>query len=512
MVYPGRPSTGCQTCRNRRIKCDETRPTCKACVRTGRECPGYPHPLDVMLRPQTGMVRKSRNTPAATPKRDDVDAEAQSSNSVLSRLPCYPETSSSIVSPQIPGGLYLPREDTVTALFFNSYVYTPRDPMVRMGSMEILPQLYAAASSNSHLHMSALSVAFFSVAAWTRQKNLLQEAHRFFGKALSRTRQALQGDVEQNFDEILMTLMLLYLYELFTSIKENKPSPKHHLRGAIALINSCDPGRRNSPLSDTLTNAFQKEIIISATTDDSTQLFKIPEVWPLSPPIPQVASSRLTMISTYLVKLRERWMQFSAQVEPLDLHEAGAILSEARQLDDQFSAWTLSLPKHWDPNPASFIPQSVKDAGLYQGRCDCYTDSWIAETWNEYRTYKLSVLKIIFRCLCLLSSSVDEIQSTTATIYALAADICATVPFFLGSQTGSMQITDSRVEYPLADWGRGGSVSRQQAPLVGGWFIIYPLKSLCSAETLPEEIVTWAQGQVQRVHQIYTSGLKAPGV
>ncbi|KAL4873552.1 hypothetical protein BDV12DRAFT_182336 [Aspergillus spectabilis] len=410
----------------------------------------------------------------------------------------------------IPGGLYLPMEDTVTALFFNSYVYTPRDPMVRMGSMELLPQLYAAAPFDSHLHMSALAVAFFSVAAWTRQENLLQEAHRFFGKALSRTRHALQGDVQQNYDEILMTLMLLYIFELFTSIKENRPSPKHHLRGALALVNSCSPGRRNSPLSDTLTNAIQKEIILSVIMDGNSQLLKIPEVWPLSPPIPQLASSRLTMISTNLVKLRESWMRFSARDGPVNLHKVEAILSEARHIDDLFSAWTLSLPKHWDPTPASFIPQTVRDAGLYQGRCDCYTDSWIAETWNEYRTYRLAVQNIIFRCLCLMSSCAVDIQSTTAIIYTLATDICATVPFFLGSQTGSMQITDSRVEYPLADWGRTSSASRQQtAPLVGGWFIIYPLQSLCSAETLPEDLIHWAQGQVQRTIKMVLSWFRS---
>ncbi|KAL4884806.1 hypothetical protein BJY04DRAFT_205817 [Aspergillus karnatakaensis] len=401
----------------------------------------------------------------------------------------------------IPGGLYLPMEDTVTALFFNSYIYTPRDPMVRMGSMELLPQLYAAAPFSSHLHMSSLAVAFFSVAAWTRQGRLLQEADRFFGKALSRTRQALQGDVEQNYDEILMTLMLLYIYECFTSIKENKPSPKHHLRGAIAVINSCGSRRPNTPLADTLTNAVQKEIILTATTNSQVPLFKIPEVWPLSPPVPQLASSRLTMISTKLVELRERWEGFAARTEPMDLSEVESILFEARLIDDQFSAWTLSLPKHWDPAPASSIPESVRDAGLYQGRCDCYTDSWIAETWNEYRTYRLAVQNIIFRCLCLLSNCADDIQSTTETIYALAVDICATVPFFLGSQTGSMRITDHRVEYPQADWGRTNSASRQQtAPLVGGWFVIYPLQSLCSAETLPDDLVKWAHGQVNETN------------
>ncbi|SPQ22643.1 43faf71b-e4b5-40d8-ae3f-200c48d3c729 [Thermothielavioides terrestris] len=36
-----RVKTGCQTCRNRKVKCDEGRPACLRCVRTHRTCGGY---------------------------------------------------------------------------------------------------------------------------------------------------------------------------------------------------------------------------------------------------------------------------------------------------------------------------------------------------------------------------------------------------------------------------------------------------------------------------------------
>ncbi|KAL4899924.1 hypothetical protein BDW74DRAFT_171184 [Aspergillus multicolor] len=34
--------TGCATCKQRRIKCDERKPSCRNCERTGRRCEGYP--------------------------------------------------------------------------------------------------------------------------------------------------------------------------------------------------------------------------------------------------------------------------------------------------------------------------------------------------------------------------------------------------------------------------------------------------------------------------------------
>ncbi|QSZ34892.1 hypothetical protein DSL72_007753 [Monilinia vaccinii-corymbosi] len=33
--------TGCQTCKIRRVKCDEAKPSCQRCVPTGRKCDGY---------------------------------------------------------------------------------------------------------------------------------------------------------------------------------------------------------------------------------------------------------------------------------------------------------------------------------------------------------------------------------------------------------------------------------------------------------------------------------------
>jgi hypothetical protein len=41
MVNPGHPSKGCITCKKRRIKCDERRPTCEKCARSKRVCLGY---------------------------------------------------------------------------------------------------------------------------------------------------------------------------------------------------------------------------------------------------------------------------------------------------------------------------------------------------------------------------------------------------------------------------------------------------------------------------------------
>ncbi|PVH81457.1 hypothetical protein DL98DRAFT_514620 [Cadophora sp. DSE1049] len=41
-VRHAKVKTGCITCRKRRVKCDETRPSCKRCLKYGTQCSGYP--------------------------------------------------------------------------------------------------------------------------------------------------------------------------------------------------------------------------------------------------------------------------------------------------------------------------------------------------------------------------------------------------------------------------------------------------------------------------------------
>ncbi|KAL3605502.1 hypothetical protein FPOAC2_00449 [Fusarium poae] len=64
-----RTKTGCLTCRKRRIKCDETHPTCNNCKKSKRECLGY----DPIFRQQAGgqpsniQPAPSQRTPPTVP-------------------------------------------------------------------------------------------------------------------------------------------------------------------------------------------------------------------------------------------------------------------------------------------------------------------------------------------------------------------------------------------------------------------------------------------------------------
>ncbi|CZR52497.1 uncharacterized protein PAC_02374 [Phialocephala subalpina] len=63
-----RSKTGCVTCKIRRLKCGEERPSCHRCVRSGWQCDGYDH-VSPTLSPPTGGLRGSMmpRTPPLSP-------------------------------------------------------------------------------------------------------------------------------------------------------------------------------------------------------------------------------------------------------------------------------------------------------------------------------------------------------------------------------------------------------------------------------------------------------------
>ncbi|KAH4254947.1 hypothetical protein HBI04_172190 [Parastagonospora nodorum] len=99
-----RTSTGCLTCRKRRVKCDETLPRCRNCDRVGRDC-AYPEKPTVPQRSRTLSAREASEVPAkptvAHPSasltshvnNSDIISRPEPENAVIDPAPSYPSFS-----------------------------------------------------------------------------------------------------------------------------------------------------------------------------------------------------------------------------------------------------------------------------------------------------------------------------------------------------------------------------------------------------------------------------------
>ncbi|OJJ44257.1 hypothetical protein ASPZODRAFT_72043 [Penicilliopsis zonata CBS 506.65] len=467
MVYRGKPSTGCQTCRTRRIKCDETRPSCKACARVGRPCPGYRHPFDVILRDQTASVQNKNSSSRGTAAEGEAVSRVSSSMVKPSRDASSAGGSEALLNvlhllssrQSLSVALQPAIEDTVLSCFFNSYLYIPRDPEITDGVLELIPTLYPRARSGSHLQLATLAVAFFSVFAWTGHRPFAPQAVRYYMNALTALRAALQGNLDGEHDDILTSILLLYTFEAKSS---------RCLLGPVI----------SSPRSWFVSSNHIRPDIMT--------------------------SSELASLSCELGELRTLWQKIRSQT--CERGEILKVLSMAVENDNKLAVWKSALPLHWAGKTASWIPQSVRNAGIFRNQCDCYPDIFVASIWNSYRDSRILVQTIMIECLGRLppEESRDGICAASETINTLATDICATVPFFLGDQTTPMAFNGGRVEYPDSMEMRITDSHRQMAPLFGGWFVYSFLENLCSPEIgLSDEYVVFVQQQMQRLRCIF---------
>src|SRR5882757_9580545 len=62
MVYAG-PSEACATCKRRRVKCDQTRPKCRNCIRRKAPCPGFPDPPGTRFKDETEAIIRQAQRP-----------------------------------------------------------------------------------------------------------------------------------------------------------------------------------------------------------------------------------------------------------------------------------------------------------------------------------------------------------------------------------------------------------------------------------------------------------------
>ncbi|KAL7936134.1 hypothetical protein V8C35DRAFT_296976 [Trichoderma chlorosporum] len=165
-----RTKTGCLTCRKRRIKCDETHPTCNNCRKSKRECLGY----DPIFRQQPGTPSSSSVQPASNSLSQPTDSSgigsAQSGstvgpptprlvNSYGSQSPMLPSgyaTSSSPGTPSLPPSNYNPSLSVKSEL---GYGYSSNiDPAVRTMSAMPVNQMSLSGPDNGYLRAKKMKI------------------------------------------------------------------------------------------------------------------------------------------------------------------------------------------------------------------------------------------------------------------------------------------------------------------------------------------------------------------
>lgn len=177
------------------------------------------------------------------------------------------------------------------------------------------------------------------------------------------------------------------------------------------------------------------------------------------------------------------------------------LVLRAESVDAQLARWPAMLSSNWIPTRifTNTIPEEVVNAGIYRDSCDVYSDVVICSTWNDWRYARLKVLALVARL-----GDHDSRARAVTSIQQLADDICASIPFSLGSRVKPTAMYAGDSTYPCVEGQTVPKSHQQRAAAVGGWFLFLPLKeTFYAAKNLRRGQRGWVARQLERLATIY---------
>lgn len=270
MVNTGKPSGGCNLCRARRIKCDETKPACLKCMRAKRQCPGYRDPFDRKIRDETAqIIRKYKKKRTVIEKEqvlreggwtegvigsevqvlqetawiqedvreeedgdddDTVKADVEFWTSGYFERGCATPTSTSsssssssesITAQSVHNSLLTPFttpvEQQATCHLLADYILISDAPGGKRGHYKFVYKILTRPHGPTKCLLFAFkALSFVALSSRPGASHLMVEAESYYAKALHEVNRAIQDPLQVKNDNTLAAVLLLAFYEVRT--------------------------------------------------------------------------------------------------------------------------------------------------------------------------------------------------------------------------------------------------------------------------------------------------------
>ncbi|KAH8651420.1 hypothetical protein BX600DRAFT_102439 [Xylariales sp. PMI_506] len=204
-----RSRSGCGSCKARHVKCDETRPSCRRCVATGRSCPGYP---------VTAQDAKSSSTALSLPH--DIVAYA-----IPFRVPGSRSERQLLHYFCVQGAPGL--SGNLSSDFWNRLI-------LQRSHDQIAVRQAALALSSAHRRFMILEDESEASEVLANESDLL------YNKALRSLRKYLSAGIDNKIVlSPVIPLICSILFYVFESTRGNVPAALQHLRSGITILTRC---------------------------------------------------------------------------------------------------------------------------------------------------------------------------------------------------------------------------------------------------------------------------------
>ncbi|OLN81368.1 Transcriptional regulatory protein moc3-like protein 11 [Colletotrichum chlorophyti] len=300
--------TGCNNCKQRRIKCDEKRPSCSQCVRSKKICTGYPPPsrsarphevLAIAPKPLAAQTSAAPLRPAVElpPRRAQKQARRLTPPQTPGAITMYRPTSNLQLTPQ--EGLYfqLFRSHTANELsgYFDSVFWTRTVLQECHSENAIRHAVVALGALYKTLEQSCESPPGSPSASASR----IEGAHRHWEVAVKQYSEAINALVHLKQDQrshrtLLMASVLLACFDSF--VGDHRQAIRQ-IQTGLGLLEKLREERRMSflpvseePVEEELVTMFTR-LAIQAKSYDMAFHFPEPYVIRLTPQKPELPQS-----------------------------------------------------------------------------------------------------------------------------------------------------------------------------------------------------------------------------
>ncbi|KAI0836164.1 hypothetical protein F5Y06DRAFT_111027 [Hypoxylon sp. FL0890] len=518
MVYCGKPSKGCQMCRTRRIKCDETKPTCNQCAKSRRQCPGYKDEFDLVFRNETQATeRRARraNRKGSVQKVDKQESVSPSSSSSSDDLAISPVFSDSIKSPleqAIVPSLNVPVEHQASCHFVSNFILVPREGSTR-GFMDfVIPLMKLEPRSHLQHAFNACAMAFLNNRGGMGGR-FADQALLEYTKALNGTNNALRNPDTQLADSTLAAVLLLGLFESITAKQIGMLNWGSHTEGAIQLVKARGKKQLKTETGLMLFIAVRTQMIIHSLTSATTPIMGTE--WWMDNAVRDDTAAKCHHLIIKSGELRAevtRLMNSIART-PDNIDIMLDMIRKLQAVDQGVVAWMRNVPEEWRFRTVAWedsVPGGdYSKAEVFPGRIDMYRDFYISSVWNTARTARLVLASLVVRCAAWVCSPVDyrttpEYATAARTCVDTITDIIASVPYHLGwhlkeknrkriAQLQKQQQSDGGTDTDKGEFACG---EEDHVKALAGYFLTWPLICLNSQDYTTDAQRAWIHGRL----------------
>ncbi|KAL2171112.1 hypothetical protein VTG60DRAFT_3803 [Thermothelomyces hinnuleus] len=519
MVYCGKASLGCQSCRTRRIKCDKVQPQCTQCVRIRKQCPGYRDQLSLMFRDESTKVMQKAHAQwgvsEASPGRDlpgspPTSASSSTQNRSRSSAPgsgASPLTTVATKSQKTPAAKRFPKEidgtpaDKAIHFYIEHYVVgLPDEPR----AIHELQGVRWVHSRETRDIMAAVGLAGMSNLSGDKELNTLAKHH--YGLALQNMASYVRDLGNLDIDIVLRIVVMMAMYELIRSRRNEPSSPaRTHVMGGAAILSTSlnlvpSDGPRGllqlcfsmiaSKQGSFQYSSLEPNVLIPTHIEPSCEE-ALPEPFFDWISIISETVSESDRPSVELLTTIARFVRLSVLVrsQPLiDGHpKTASIIHEALEINQALDSWQARRDGIWavvEEHISDFFPSEAVLDGCYH----VYDNTHIARIWNHYRWAHLMTNQMLLESVERFPKSsaplvsAGQQQRSLDCIRRLARDILVSVP------THYRHPTLQPIHWDCFDKTKRGAI----IGLAGIPTLLFEVKVAGSAPGIPDRYRAWA--------------------